>query len=101
MDQNMKLSLSNTVVQTNGHLVSDMDGEKVMMSVNTGKYYNLGTVGGRIWELIASPVQVQHLIEQLMEEYEIDVDTCRTQVLEFLQMLLKEDLIQSAHSVHS
>ena len=28
-----------------------MDGEKVMLSINNGKYYNLGEIGGDIWEL--------------------------------------------------
>jgi len=44
-----------TVVQKPGAIVSEMNGEKVMLSVENGKYYNLGRQGGRIWELIASP----------------------------------------------
>ena len=33
-----------------------MDGEKVMLSIEKGKYYNLGLLGGVIWELIESPI---------------------------------------------
>ena len=39
-------------MQVKGNIVSDMGGEKVMLSVNKGKYYNLGEIGGDIWELI-------------------------------------------------
>ena len=31
-------------VQKEGNVVSDMDGEKVMLSIHNGKYYNLGEV---------------------------------------------------------
>jgi hypothetical protein len=55
-------------VQAEGNLVSDMNGEKVMMSILNGKYYNLGTIGGRIWELIASPRSAGQIVELLMTE---------------------------------
>jgi len=31
-----------------GNIVSNMDGEKVMLSIKNGKYYNLGEIGGFI-----------------------------------------------------
>lgn len=82
------------VVQAKGLVVSDMEGEKVMMSVRNGKYYNLGRTGGRIWELIAEPVNVEQVIESLMEEYQVERSECERQTLEFLQMLLQENLIE-------
>ena len=45
------LSIHQCVGQVKGNIVSDMDGEKVMLSVDNGKYYNFGEIGGRIWEL--------------------------------------------------
>ena len=36
------------VVQSAGSVVSDMNGEKVMFCVNSGKYFNLGAIGGRV-----------------------------------------------------
>ena len=82
------------VVQKPGAIVSDMDGEKVMLSVENGKYYNLGRQGGRIWELIASPVVIRDLVSALMEEYEIDRETCERDVLKFLAALRREKMIE-------
>ena len=45
------ISLNSTVMQSEGNIVSDMDGEKVMMSVSNNKYYNLGVMEGEIWEM--------------------------------------------------
>jgi hypothetical protein len=82
------------VVQKPGAIVSDMNGEKVMLSVENGKYYNLGRQGGRIWELITSPVAVTDLVTALMAEYEIDRETCERDVLKFLSALLRENMIE-------
>lgn len=87
------IELDHQVVQSKGLLASNMDEEKVMMSIESGKYYNLGSVGGRIWELIESPVSVRRLIESLTAEYEIDPDTCAEQVLDFLHSMQAEKLI--------
>ncbi|WP_274650394.1 lasso peptide biosynthesis PqqD family chaperone [Paenibacillus humicola] len=82
------------VVQSAGSVVSDMGGEKVMFSVNSGKYYNLGRIGGRVWELIASPTTVSRLVDELTSEYDIDRETCEQQVTDFLVNLQKEALIE-------
>ena len=46
-----RISLKCQIVQSEENIVSDMDGEKVMLNVRKGKYYNLGETG-EIWDLI-------------------------------------------------
>lgn len=82
------------IVQSEGFLVSDMDGEKVMLSIENGKYYNLGLIGGRIWELASTPVTVTGMVEQLVTEYEIEPEVCEQQVQTFLKQLIAEGLVQ-------
>ncbi|NBD26350.1 lasso peptide biosynthesis PqqD family chaperone [Paenibacillus glycinis] len=82
------------VVQSAGSVVSDMNGEKVMFSVNSGKYFNLGAVGGRVWELIASPIPVSSLVDELVSEYDVDRSACEEQVAAFLKNLQEEALIE-------
>ncbi|WP_096187161.1 lasso peptide biosynthesis PqqD family chaperone [Evansella halocellulosilytica] len=87
------LSLRDTISQIEGNIVSDMDGEKVMLSIHNGKYYNLGEIGGVIWELIDKPITVELVVESLLSEYEVSQNDCEEQVLAFLNHLLKESLI--------
>jgi hypothetical protein len=88
------ITANELVVQSDGYLVSEMNGEKVMLSIENGKYYNLGQIGGRVWELIASPVTIQDVVKQLVTEYEIESGSCEQQVRQFLQQLAAEGLIQ-------
>ncbi|MGG4218433.1 lasso peptide biosynthesis PqqD family chaperone [Paenibacillus jamilae] len=74
--------------------VSDMDGEKVMMSIHTGKYYNLGFTGGRIWELIESSPSLGDIVTVLTNEYEVDEEQCRQQVHTFVADLEREGLLR-------
>ena len=52
--------------QQQGNIVSDMDGEKVMLSIQSGKYYNLGKLGGEIWELMKEPISIEALVATLL-----------------------------------
>jgi hypothetical protein len=89
-----KVSLNSQIVQREGNVVSDMDGEKVMLNIGKGKYYNLGELGGTIWGLMNSPVEVNKIITALLSEYEIEKVECEQQVLAFIRSLHKEGLIQ-------
>jgi hypothetical protein len=88
------ISLNSKIVQSEGNVVSDMDGEKVMLNITKGKYYNLGELGGTIWGLINTPVEVNKIITALLSEYEIGKDECERQVLVFVRLLHEEGLIQ-------
>ncbi|MBP1990383.1 lasso peptide biosynthesis PqqD family chaperone [Paenibacillus eucommiae] len=90
-----KISLHDCFVQGKGNIVSNMGGEKVMLSIDNGKYYNLGEVGGRIWDMIALPVSASQIVTALMSEYHVGQEECEQQVLSFLELLMKEGLIQS------
>jgi hypothetical protein len=92
---NKNIKLDDSIVQIKGHFVSDMDGEKVMLSIKSGKYYNLGRIGGEIWELIEKEVTIKNLITTLQSNYNVDQSECEEQVISFLELLLEEGLIEA------
>ncbi|EOP66387.1 MULTISPECIES: lasso peptide biosynthesis PqqD family chaperone [Bacillus] len=94
MIKKQAILLNQCVAQVKGNVVSDMDGEKVMLSIKNGKYYNLGKMGGVIWELIEKPISVTELVTTLISEYEVEQLQCEGQVLSFLEMLLEEELVE-------
>ncbi len=94
MIQNYNISVNHFIAQGKGNIVSDMDGEKVMLSVHNGKYYNLGEVGGKIWDLIEAPTLVTQLVASLVSEYDVEQIECEEQVVSFLELLLEEGLIE-------
>lgn len=91
-----KLILNSIVVQQPGNIVANMDGEKVMLSVQNGKYYNLGEIGGLIWDLANEPIEVYKMIETILLQYEVNLEDCTKHVLDFLESLKNEGLIKIA-----
>lgn len=90
-----KLILGHKIIHQPGNIVSDMDGEKVILNIGNGKYYNLGEIGGYIWELIDKPVSINDLVTTIIAEYEVDPEECEEQVLSFCSALYSEGLIET------
>ncbi len=84
----------NTIINKNLEIDdTDLDGEKVMMNLDKGEYFMMNEVGSRIWEIISEPINVKEIISTLRNEYEVDEETCKDTVIEFLGRLDNADLI--------
>ena len=94
MITNQGISLNDMVAQGKGNIVSDMGGEKVMLSINNGKYYNLGEIGGDIWDLIKEPIAVNKIVTILRSKYQVEQRDCEDQVISFINHLFVEGLIE-------
>lgn len=75
-------------------VTADMGGETVMMDIATGKYYNLGEVGGSIWTLLENPCTLTALVEALTKEYNVTAEQCRQDVVPFLSKMQTLGLIE-------
>ena len=76
-----------------GLMTADMNGSAVMMDIMSGKYYNLGEVGGRIWEMLEEPMTLGALVQKLTDEYDVSAERCRSDMLPFLNTLIERGLL--------
>lgn len=96
IDQQFKIHIDSKVTQTMGLIAADLDGEKVMMSVEQGKYYGLDSIGSRIWDLITQPISVREVVKVLIKEYEVNEKKCQEEVSSFFNKLYEKGLISLA-----
>ncbi|HEX6308290.1 MAG TPA: PqqD family peptide modification chaperone [Longimicrobiales bacterium] len=83
-----------TVVSRNEEPVSvEVDDTVVMMSIDQGMYFGLEGVAPRIWALLERPRTVNDVCAALTEEFDIDAEACRREVLGFLDELREARLI--------
>lgn len=76
---------------------SSIDGEIVLMSIESGFYFIIDPIGSRIWELLSEKsYSLEGLVQTLMEEYEVDEATCRADVQAFIDEMSEKKLILSA-----
>lgn len=75
---------------------AELDGQVVMLNVDTSRYYGLNTVGTRIWELLAQPQTIAQLCRTLQTEFDVSPEQCEREVMALAQKMLDENLVQLA-----
>mgnify|MGYP001800419865 CR=1 FL=1 len=86
---------ANTVISaTQGQLSSELDGESVILHLDSGIYYGLNEVGARIWALVQQPCSFSNLQRTLLEEYQVSEADCIQAVVNILRDLKRAGLIE-------
>lgn len=70
-----------------------IDGETVIVNLDTGNYYSLDTIGADIWDSVGKGFPVDHIIEDISCRYNGEREEIDRAVLIFMNDLLKETLI--------
>lgn len=74
-------------------MMADLDGEAVLLNLQTGRYFGLNQVGTSIWAMIAEPCSVADIIAGLQKEYDVPADQLGQDVLAFLEDMEKRSLV--------
>jgi hypothetical protein len=82
-----------------GVMASEIDGEYLIMSLEQGSYIALRDVSARIWELLEDPCPVGSLRETLLREYEVDGETCSSELASFLEKMSENRLVELGPAV--
>jgi len=90
------LSTSARIMRDPDIIATDMDGETVMMSIEQGRYFGLSGVGPFLWNLLAEPMSVDELCTRVLQDYDVDEATCRTDVSTFVDELLDKGVLRHA-----
>ena len=83
------------VAAAKGIETADLDGEAVLLDINTGLYYGLSSVGARIMAMLTEPTRISAVVEQLQTEYDVEGDRLRSDILQFLGDMEDRKLIQT------
>jgi Coenzyme PQQ synthesis protein D (PqqD) len=85
---------SSLVRRSTNHIACDMDGEVVILDLQSGTYYGLDVVGASVWTLIEQPVCLGAIREAIMSEYDVDAETCDRDILAFLDKMQAVGLVE-------
>lgn len=88
------ISETSIVVAMTDQVSRDLDGEAAILNLNTGVYYGLNSVGARIWNLMSEPKPVGQILEALLEEYDVESERCRNDLVKLLNGLAEAGLIE-------
>ena len=75
-------------------LIRRLEGESVLLNLDSERYFGLDATGTRMWELMTSQPCIALALEKLQEEYEVDPETLRAHLTELLGRLVENGLLQ-------
>ena len=93
---NQAISLASHMRIPEGILSHLLQNELVLLNLGTGVYCGLNHAGTRVWQLMqAQPsCSLQHIVETLSTEYDVDRDRCAKDVLALAARLEENHLIE-------
>jgi hypothetical protein len=80
---------------TSEQISSKVAGETVILNHSKGAYYGLDEVGVLVWDTLEKgPQTIESLCEAVTSEYDVDPDTCKSDIDGLLKDLISERLVE-------
>jgi len=75
-------------------LVSSMDGESVLLNLQSETYFGLDEVGTRMWNALTGAESLQAAFDVLAAEYEVEPDQLRHDLEQLVNKLAEQGLLE-------
>ena len=91
--------LSGAIIsQTPDQIASELEGEAVILNLDSGTYYGLNEVGARIWQLIQQPCTFDKILRTLLAEYDVQPEACEQDLTKILAEMKDACLIEVSNA---
>jgi len=88
MNLNQKIIFSDTV------FAQEVDGEMVLLDMNSENYFGLDEVGTAIWQAMQESGSLEKVYHAMLEQYEVEPEVLQKDLLEFAQKLSDSGLAE-------
>lgn len=89
------VSLESMFVRSKSTMFRDLDGEAVILDLDSGTYFGLNAVGTRIWQLIEQHGRLKAVLDELCREYDAEPDELERDLLELVARLSDARLVEA------
>jgi len=88
MDLNKKVIFADTV------FAQEVDGEMVLLDMNSENYFGLDPVGTDIWKAMQEQETLKEVLDTLLEQYDVEEEVLKEDLSSFVKKLLENGLIE-------
>lgn len=88
------VEFSDRVVVPAHVLIRHLDGESVLLNLETEKYFGLDATGTRMWEVATQSPNIEVAFAKLVEEFDVEPEVLRTNLAELLGRLMENGLLK-------
>jgi hypothetical protein len=88
------LNFNQKIVFTDAVFAQEIDGEMVLLDMNSENYFGLDEVGTAIWKAIEEKKMIQDVYETLLEEFDVEEEVLKKDLIDFIKELESSGLIE-------
>jgi hypothetical protein len=98
MPQIGKLTTETVLAKAQTPVTSELGVESIILDPASGIYYGLNNdVGTRIWQLLSNPIPLSEIFNVIASEYSVEMEECRSDVMNLVQQLIDHNLVEIHH----
>ncbi|MDW8199674.1 MAG: PqqD family protein [Cyanobacteriota bacterium SKYGB_h_bin112] len=90
----MVISFAGRVKIPSDVLIRELDGESVLLNLDSETYFGLDDVGTRMILCLSNAASIQAAYDQLLEEYDVDPETLRDDLQTLIEELQAHGLVE-------
>ncbi len=94
MPMSIGLSLASTVRISDDVIFNDLQGEVVVLNLQTGMYFGLDPVGTRTWHLIQEYGRLEPVKDTLLQEYDVSPERLWEDLQDLVTRLVEHRLVE-------
>ncbi len=87
------MELAKNIAQVSDVLFSELDNESILFKLQIKRYYSLDDVGTRMWQLLSECNNMETVVQQLLMEYDVEVDHLRQELETLIEKLAQAGLL--------
>lgn len=87
------LDISASLIPSPEVLVQELDGESVLLNLESERYFGLDDVGTRVWQHMVVHRRLERVCEEMHKEYDVDEATLQADVLRLAEELVEAGIV--------
>jgi hypothetical protein len=94
----MAISFTDRVKVPHDILISALQEESVILNLGSECYFGLNEIGTRMLSVLTTANSIEAAYELLLEEYDVDSDVLRQDLMSLVEELVKQGLVEVSHA---
>ena len=88
------MNLNQKIIFTDTVFAQEVDGEMVLLDMESENYFGLDEVGTAIWQAIQEDGLLQNVLETLLEQYDVEEEVLKKDLIGFVEKLAESGLVE-------
>ncbi len=78
----------------NNIILREMQGDAVLLNIETGDYYSLNHVGNEIVKSINNNLTIEEITNNIVDIYDIDFETAKSDIVSLIEDLILNHILE-------